>query len=269
MSSTFSHSSDELMLTKSNYLSAHQCQKRIWLEKKSDLQTSPLSKSELKRIREGNRVGEAARVTRGDGILIESLNWKEALATTKNAIESGAERIFEAAFCFKDYAVRLDIIEKTKDSWNLYEVKASTSLKPEHITDVSFQKYVAEQSGLVINDSSIVLLNKNYTERSGEELFVYENVDQQIKDYLVGLEAELVQINKVLESDRCPAVHVSRHCKKPEKCSYYEHCWKDIPEKSIFSIPRLNAKKEDDFELNSYRSTSTCPIRDHISKAIF
>lgn len=232
------------MLTKSNYLSAHQCHKRIWLEKKSELPQASLSRSELKRIEEGNKVGEFARKARGEGVLIEGLDWNIAISKTKEAIEQGANRIFEGAFCFANYGVRLDIIERLDTGWNLLEVKASTSLKPEHIPDIAFQKYVAEQSGLEINQCSIVLLNKAYTEGGGEELFIYENVDEEIRDYMLGLEGELVEINKVLLGDKCPDIHVSSHCKKPDKCSFYEHCWKDIPKKSIFSIPRLSAKKE-------------------------
>lgn len=232
------------MLTKSNYLSAHQCHKRIWLEKKSDIPIPLLTKSEQKRIYEGNKVGEQARTARGEGVLIKGLNWEDALNKTNEAIKNGAERIFEAAFRFENYAVRLDILEKLESGWNLYEVKASTSQKSEHISDIAFQKFVAERSGIQIINGFIVLLNKNYKLDSEENLFVYENVDEEVRKYIEGLESELHEIYQILESERCPDIHVSSHCKKPDKCSYYEHCWKDIPKKSIFSIPRLNANKE-------------------------
>ena len=232
------------MLTKSNYLSAHQCHKRIWLEKNADLLTPPLTKSEQKRINEGNRVGELARAARGKGILIQGVNWEESLAKTSEAIKNGAERIFEAAFRFENYAVRLDILEKVDSGWNLNEVKASTSLKPKHISDMAFQKFVAERSGIIIANCFVVLLNRNYKLACNENLFVYENVDEQVRKYIEGLESELNEIDQILESQKCPDVYVSSHCKKPDKCSFYDHCWKDIPKKSIFSIPRLNATKE-------------------------
>lgn len=232
-------------LTKSNYILANRCSKSIWLEKKSDdLPTTSLTKCEQKRIKEGNRVGELARAARGDGILIKCLNWEDALNKTNEAIKNGAERIFEAAFRFENYMVRLDILEKVESGWNLYEVKASTSQKSEHISDIAFQKFVAERSGIPIINSFIVLLNKNYKLDSEEDLFVYENVDEEVSNYIAGLESELNEIDQILKSEKCPDIHVSSHCKKPDKCSYYEHCWKDIPEKSIFSIPRLNANKE-------------------------
>ncbi|HMO19191.1 MAG TPA: DUF2779 domain-containing protein [Oligoflexia bacterium] len=232
------------MLTKSNYFSAHQCHKRIWLEKNADLLTPPQTKSEQKRINEGNRVGELARAARGEGILIKGLNWEDALTKTSEAIKNGAERIFEAAFRFENYAVRLDILEKVESGWNLYEVKASTSRKPEHISDVAFQKFVIERSGIQIVNCFVVLLNRNYKLDCKENLFVYENVDEEVREYIEGLESELKEIDQILESEKCPDVHVSSHCKKPDKCSFYENCWKDIPKKSIFSIPRLNANKE-------------------------
>ncbi len=232
------------MLTKSNYLSAHQCYKRLWLEKKSDLEKPDLTRSELQRIKEGNQVGELARVARGEGTLIQGLGWEGVIAATQAAIESGETRIFEAAFRFKDYAVRLDVIEKNASSWNILEVKASTSIKSEHIADISFQKHVAELAGLKIGECSILLLNKAYTTDGSKDLFANKNVDEQIAEYLLDLDCELGAINRVIKAELCPEVHVSSHCKKPDKCSYYELCWKNIPQQSIFSIPRLHKDKE-------------------------
>ena len=53
---------------------------------------------------------------------------------TNMAIEKG-EPIYEATFFIDNNLIRADLMNQTKDGWDLYEVKSSSKLKPYHIED--------------------------------------------------------------------------------------------------------------------------------------
>ena len=49
----------------------------------------------------------------------------------------------------------------------------------------------------------------------------------------------------ILNGNDEPQVLIGEHCEKPYPCPFKkEHCWKSVPKKSIFTIPRLNRKKK-------------------------
>ena len=67
----------------------------------------------------------------------------------------------EKAFSVDGLYARADIIANNC----VYEVKASNSSKPEHIEDISFQRYVYRKAGQNFDKYFIVYLNKEYTRK--------------------------------------------------------------------------------------------------------
>jgi hypothetical protein len=59
-----------------------------------------------------------------------------------------------------------DILVRNRDVWDLYEVKASTSVKPQHKPDAAIQWYVI-QDQLPLGKAHIVHVNSDY-EFNGE-----------------------------------------------------------------------------------------------------
>jgi hypothetical protein len=58
------------------------------------------------------------------------------------------------------------------------------------------------------------------------------------------------QINKlkeVLNGHETPDIKIGLQCDNPYECDFKGHCWKDVPEYSVFNISRLKAEKK--FEL--------------------
>jgi CRISPR/Cas system-associated exonuclease Cas4 (RecB family) len=84
---------------------------------------------------------------------------------------------------------KVDVLEFDTESgkWNIYEIKASSSIKTDlqhnHLKDITFQTIVTEESGVLINKSFIIHINKEY-KRDGEinprELFVIEDVSEKV-----------------------------------------------------------------------------------------
>src|SRR3989338_3655685 len=59
-----------------------------------------------------------------------------------------------------------DVLEKVGENiFDLYEIKSSTSVKPEHIPDLAFQTVVLEKAGLSIRNMYVLHVNNEYVRR--------------------------------------------------------------------------------------------------------
>jgi hypothetical protein len=87
---------------------------------------------------------------------------------TKEAIESGARTIMQARFEAGDITCICDAIVKVgENTFDLYEIKSSTSAKPEHEPDLAFQKEVLTRCGYKVNKVFVIHVNNEYV-RDGE-----------------------------------------------------------------------------------------------------
>jgi hypothetical protein len=98
-----------LFITKSNFMSGLQCQKRLWLEVREPNRATALAPAQQRIINQGNEVGRYARQQFPDGKLITG-NSLDAIQETQQATLSGASCLlkppsflmicsFDAIFC--------------------------------------------------------------------------------------------------------------------------------------------------------------------------
>ena len=107
----------------------------------------------------GFQVGELAKLYFPEGVEVDSLDSELALKTTKKLLENDNVTIFEAAILHENCFIRVDILQKTGDQINLYEVKAKSFNSSQHsaflkkngepkaawkdyLYDAAFQKWV-------------------------------------------------------------------------------------------------------------------------------
>ena len=116
-------------LTKTKYLSAQQCLKRVWYElRRPDLVETP-SPSQQRIMDQGTEVGELARLRFPKGVLIESYG-DRSLRDTQQALKDGAACLFEPALLYDHVLVRCDVLKQRADgAWEIIEVKSSTQVK--------------------------------------------------------------------------------------------------------------------------------------------
>ncbi|MBC8520105.1 MAG: hypothetical protein H8D24_06845 [Gammaproteobacteria bacterium] len=88
---------------------------------------------------------------------------------SRELINSGAQTIYEATFSENSVLVMVDILHLGDDSWELYEVKSSTGVRPYHLDDAAIQWHVLKHAGLKLSMAAIVVLNNQY--RRKDELF--------------------------------------------------------------------------------------------------
>jgi hypothetical protein len=242
-------------LTKYPFQKGTQCRKALWLHYFRPECKSPPSPDQQAIMDKGKEVGVIARELFPGGIDVshnETIYGRKLFQETQKALQSKQQIFYEAAFETLDGRMncRADIFVRTKRSTKLIEVKSSTSIKtPEHILDLAFQYYVLKNSsysGPTV-EVYIAYLNKEYVRGETidiDELFVVEDVTKLVMDAQMQIESYLQQFELVLSNDkRCPSDNVSEACFKPYACPFYDHCWKDMPETTVFNISRLRKTK--------------------------
>ena len=149
-----------MKLTKSRFVTALTCPTKLYyMANKSFVDTSS-EDTFLEALAEGGfQVGELAKLYFPEGVEVDSLDIELASKTTKTLLENDNVTIFEAAILYENCFIRVDILQKTGDQINLYEVKAKSfnSLQQpsflkkngepkaawkDYLYDAAFQKWV-------------------------------------------------------------------------------------------------------------------------------
>jgi len=145
-------------LSKSKLIAFRQCPKRLWLEiHRSDLRDDSASQAVFQI---GYAVGDLAQTyfdqqNTGTNTDPHILGWEEAYQTTTNLLTEGNAPIFEAALRIDGALALADVMLPTRDtgelSWEMLEVKSSTSVKSYHRDDAAIQTFIATEKGIPIS----------------------------------------------------------------------------------------------------------------------
>jgi hypothetical protein len=235
-------------LSKSRFLAGLQCTKRLYLEVHHRDLATPTPPATQRIFNTGHEVGERAQLQFPGGILIDAEYYEKqkALDTTTEAIASGKNALFEPAFLFNNVFIRIDILRPTGDSsWDLIEVKSVLTVSETHIIDATVQRYVTEGAGLTINKCYIMHLNRDCTFPDLSNLFILGDVTPQVAKLLPSIPDQVAEFYQIIARTETPNIPIGKHCDSPYTCQFREHCWQHVTEPSIFSIPRISAKKID------------------------
>ena len=242
----------QINISKSAFIRGLQCHKSLYLKKHHPDLEDKISEAQQAIFDKGTNVGLLAQTLFPGGIDLGSYipnNFAEVFKQTDLLIQ-GEAPIYEAGFKYDGLLCFMDILAKKDGKWRAYEVKGSTSVKETYLWDTAFQYHVLTSSGIDLEEISVVFLNNQYV-RNGEldlqELFTIESV----KDRILALQPKVIeyikQMKRMLVDVTIPAIDIGPHCHDPYACSFLGHCWKNIPDYSVFNISRLNKNKK--FEL--------------------
>lgn len=223
-------------LSKSRFQSGLQCHKRLWLECYRRNLADPLTPERLALFNAGHHFGELARDYYRGGVLVaEDFRHSDAAQqTTARLLADGASCLYEAALYHDGVLVRVDIVRRLDEQgWQLIEVKSSTRLKPEHITDAAIQTYVARGAGLRVGDVRLLHLKPGSSVPDDsddvdaaydpDDLFVVEDITAQVEEYLPQIPGLLAEMKTMLVAE-CPAIEVGEHCSQPYDCFFWGYC---------------------------------------------
>jgi len=200
----------------------------------------------------GHKVGALAQTLFANGVDASPSSpraYAKAIEFTREQIEEGAEIIYEAAFIYNDVLIYADILVKNGSRWKVYEVKSSTSISETNIIDVSVQYYVISNNGLDIEDISIIHINNEYI-RFGDldlqKLFRIESLLPDAVDKQLWVDEEVERLKGVISHGSIPQIDIGLHCNDPYSCSFIGHCWRHIPDYSVFDISWKHLDKKFD-----------------------
>jgi len=233
------------LINKTDYVRYLECPRCAWLYRnRKDL----AEEEESVIAKQGMEVELVARKLFESGVLVKEYSNK-GTEETKKLIEKGVKVIYQAQPMTDKFVARADILVKKNDGWHLYEVKSSTHLKPEHISDLRFQAHVFKEFGVELKTINLIHINSEYvySKKKGLEinkLFVTNNITDIVTD---GLESEIKMMekaHKILTSKKEPHVAVlKRNFRYPMPAKMAEHYWKGIPDYSIYDISGINPNK--------------------------
>ena len=233
-------------LSKSRFQTGLQCPKALWLTCHARELADPIGESQQAIFDTGIAVGELARERFPGGTLVaeDYTQSSQALVTTRTLFENPPYAVFEAAFEYGGVFVRPDVLVRVgADEWDLYEVKSSTRVKPEHITDVAVQAWVLAGSGLDIRRTFLTHLDNTYVYPGGDydlnRLFADEDVTSRALGMFSDVPRLVAEMLAMLEGPE-PTVPIGKRCNRPYDCAFYGHCHDFLPEHPVTKLPRIS-----------------------------
>ena len=254
-------SSSTNRLSKSRFAAGLQCHKLLWWrvhepdapELKPDPSLQALFDA-------GTAVGVEARKRVPGGVLIDFPynEFGKKLKATAQAVAAGAPVIYEASFVADNTFVAIDILERHDDAYTVIEVKSSTSVKDEHIPDLAIQVHVARHAGLKVTRAELMHLNSECRYPDLSNLFVREDVTGRVEEILPQIPTLIAEQLNVLAGS-LPDVAIGAHCKKPQKCPFWDRCWGHLPAHHVSALYSIQYKKVEEFEKQGWTTIHDLP----------
>jgi hypothetical protein len=239
------------LLSKSKITKHRQCPRLLWL----DLNRRDLAKPDdttIARMAEGNRVGDVSRQLHPGGVLIDTLNLKDALARTQQALSQQSLPVFEPAFVANEVLVRVDLLLPENTGYRLVEVKSATEVKDYHYEDAAVQYWVMTQAGVKPTSVALGHINNKfeYTEEGNYQGLITEtDITASVKERFAEVPAWVAAAQATSEQTELPHATVGQQCRSPFECAYTEYCQslETTTEYPVSILPRISAKQRAEF----------------------
>jgi hypothetical protein len=233
-------------LSKSRFQKGLQCERALWLAVHEPESAEPITETQQWIFDQGTEVGRLAQGLFPGGVEVaeDYRHQEQAVATTKRLLAEGATTLYEPAFFFDGVLVRVDALVNAEGSWDLYEIKSSGKLKPEHVTDAAVQTYVVEGCGLPVRRSHIVHLDTSYVYQGGDHdlsrLFAIEDVTADVRSFMPAVPQQIESFRAMLAGPE-PDIRVGTRCRKPYDCDFADRCHAFLPaEHPVTDLPYLS-----------------------------
>lgn len=258
-------------LSKTTYMYGCQCPKRLHLHKYRPDLRNPVDERVQFVKDSGTSVGILAQQLFPGGVdasPADAYGYQDAVIKTQELIAAGVSIIYEAAFQYQGLLCVLDILVKDGNAWKGYEVKGAAGVKEQYVEDAAFQYYVITNTGLALDDFSIVHLNTAYVRKGAldvQKLFTKRSILREVVDLQSSVQRKS-EILKLMLRQPEPTADIGPHCGSPYECDFTNHCWAHIPKTdSIFDLVRGPAW---DLYEKGYRHLDDIPHDYSFSKSV-
>ena len=233
------------MISKSDYASALQCERMLWLKKRKPEEADE-SCLNAGSIRGGNEVGELARTYYGgDSVLIENdFDYERMARETKEALAAG-KTVCEACFISGDLVCLADIVRVLPgEGYELTEVKSTSKVKDHQLDDVAFQAHVMASAGYAPSKTFLLHIDSSYVrgvDLDVRSLFARDDVTQDVlKRTGADLSAGIHAARRAALAQDEPACGIGARCNRPYPCPFQGRCWADVPADSVFDMAGMS-----------------------------
>ncbi len=213
-----------MFLTKSDFLLYLDAPIHLWASKHDRLTKKPPSDYDQHLMKQGYEV--------------------ESLAHTfleQTIVDETHQLLWQQTYLDGHFQVRTDamVFDKPAQKYDLYEIKSRSEFDDLNVYDLTFQTIVVEANLPNLRHQFAITLNKDYV-RHGEldltALFKVEQVDEQVDDKRVEVLAMRQDAWATCELESAKSLEP---CVKPKNCPCLELCHPNLPDHSIYHIPRI------------------------------
>jgi hypothetical protein len=236
-------------LSKSRYLSGLQCKKKLYFDlHRPDLRL-PVSADKQRLFDVGHEIGAMAQTVFPGGKDASPQtpgDFKSWLESTQEFLSAGISLIYEAAFSADGIFAAMDILAHVNGERWAIEVKSSTTVKDYHLDDAALQYYVMKKAGFTPDRVFIMHIDNSYVRHGTIDpngLLKRTEITAEVLALQNKVSATLFKLTESLSSGTEPTISIGRHCAQPFDCNYKHHCWKHVPEQSVFNL--LSARGRD------------------------
>src|SRR3989338_8906608 len=205
-----------MVISKSEFMMFLKHPAWLWL-KKFDKSKIPIPDEDLQaRFDEGTLFEEYAEKLFPDAVKLGYKTGGEFSGTkyyglpelTKKELAKGTKVLMQGRLEIENLTSIFDVLERVgENTFDLYEIKSSTSVKPEHIPDLAFQAIVLEKAGLSVRKMFVLHVNNKY-ERKGEidpsKIAEKSDVTKEVREKMVEVETKIYDAFEMLKSKECP-----------------------------------------------------------------
>ncbi len=173
---------------------------------------------------------------------------------TKEALGSGAKSIFQGRFEADNITCICDIVDVVdKNTFDLYEVKSSTKVKPEHYPDLAFQAVVLELAGFKVRKIAVIHVNGNYI-KNGKidelEISAIADMTNDVREIIEKTKYNIELAFEVVNSAKMPdpSPRFTNLGSFGEWLQIYKNLGNKIPDYSIYNLIAIGAKRVGELE---------------------
>lgn len=200
-----------MQLSKSDYMSFLRHPAWLWLKKHDKSKLPEVTEDTQATFDAGHDFEKYAEQLFPGGVTVGFSGFGEYAtmpSRTKQVLDAGAKAIFQGRLEVDDMTCIFDVLTRNENgSYDLYEIKTSTSVKPEHEHDLAFQVQVLEKSGLTIESIYVIHVNNAYVRRGDidyEEITDTTEVTSAVRALAEFTEGESQKAKDVMNSEKMP-----------------------------------------------------------------
>ena len=230
-------------MNKTDFLAATKCLTMAWHQAHPRQEPPPPNEATRFRTEQAREIGAHARRRFLDGTLVDGPN-HEALANTQRLIANDATTtIFEATVAVDAFTAKADVLRRTGNGWDVFEVKPSfadsTKAAKEYVDDLAYTVMVLRRAGVNVKKSALLMLSREY--RYGDSLDRLFTILDRTDD--VDARSEKFKAYAETFAEAVRAEHVPEPVLNPacRNCDFYKTvCLGSQHTHTVLELPRLS-----------------------------